>query len=104
MEVVLDNLHITEELELVLDLYEVVTRPGVDTPRDLNGNRDEIVDNLLEDISDTAVLRVGLDGWVEDDGPLAVVKVLEVDSDLKDWWVTVNGVVSDVDLVCKVSH
>jgi hypothetical protein len=104
MEVVLDYLHGTIELELIFDFNKIITSSGIDTAWNLDGNRNEVINELLEDISDTILACVRLDCGVEDDSSLAVLEVFQVNSNLKDWWIAVDSVVLDVDLVSKVFH
>jgi hypothetical protein len=51
-EVVKDNLHGSIELELILDLNQVITLASVKT-RDLDRNRNEVINDTLDDITDT---------------------------------------------------
>jgi hypothetical protein len=54
----------SEKLELILDLDEEITSGGgvlgVET-RDLDGDGDEIVDNSVDDVSDTVLAVVSFD-------------------------------------------
>jgi hypothetical protein len=54
----------SEKLELILDLDEEITSGGgvfgVET-RDLDGDGDEIVDDSVDDVSDTVLAVVGFD-------------------------------------------
>jgi len=105
MEVSLDDLHAAVELELILDLNKIVTCSGINTAwLDLNGDGDEVVNDLLEDVPDTVLADVAVDGWVEHDCSLAVLEVLKVHSDFEDWRVAVDLVVLDVDLIGEVLH
>jgi hypothetical protein len=52
MEVIENDLHGTEQLELIFDLDKVVTLARIETS-DLNCNRNEIIDNALDDIANT---------------------------------------------------
>jgi hypothetical protein len=60
VELVGHILHGSEQLELILDLNQVVTSVGVKSWH-LNGDGDEVIQDLLNDISDSVTLRVALD-------------------------------------------
>lgn len=99
LEMVRDDLDRSEKLELILDFDQIVTAIGIKTVHhDSNGN--EIVHNVLENISDTASFGVASNGWVEDD-----LTVSQVDFDVEHWWNHwVLFVVSNADLVGQVGH
>jgi hypothetical protein len=88
----------SEDLELVLDLRKVVTGVCVKTLH-LDREGHEIVDDLLDDISDTVAPWAVVDWWVEDD-----ISVLQVDPDVEDREQLVVSVVRYTDLVGKVAH
>lgn len=60
VELVGHILHGSEQLELILYLDQVVTSVGVKSWH-LNGDGDEVIQDLLDDISDSVALRVALD-------------------------------------------
>ena len=55
IELIGNILHSTKEIELILNLNQVVTRVGVKSWH-LNRDRDEVVQNLLDDVSDSIAL------------------------------------------------
>jgi len=91
-------LHGTEELELILDLNQVITRIGVQSWH-LDANRDKVVQDFLDDISNTILSAVGLNSWVKDD-----ISISQVNLDVEHWWKSLMFVVGDADLVGKVVH
>ena len=98
IELVSDILHGTEQVELVLDLNQVVTRVGVKSWH-LNRNGDEVVQNLLDDISNSVSLGLTGDWWIEDH-----LSISQVDLDVEHWGKQVVLVVGDGDLVGQESH
>jgi hypothetical protein len=97
-EVMGDDLDRSEEIELILDLNQVITGVRVETGHhDRDGN--EIVHDVLENVSDTASSGVAANGWVEDD-----LTVSQVDLDVEHWWEVVLPVVSNADLVGQECH
>jgi hypothetical protein len=54
LNIVCDSLHGSEKLELILDLDQVITGVGIKTSH-LNGDRNEIINNLLKNILDTCL-------------------------------------------------
>jgi hypothetical protein len=65
IKVVGDALNGTKQLELVLDLDQVVTGGRVETSGHLNGQRDEVLHNLTNDVADTVLTLIGSNGWVK---------------------------------------
>jgi hypothetical protein len=89
-------------LELILDFNEEISTSGgvlgVKT-RDLDGDGDEIIDNGVNDVSDTALTVVGLDRGDEGE-----VSTLKVDLDLENGRPHVDLVLLDVELVSHELH
>jgi len=61
VEVLLNDLHASKKLELILDLNKIITCTCVDTAWDHDSNRDEVIHDLLDDIPDTILLVVAVD-------------------------------------------
>jgi hypothetical protein len=89
-------------LELILDFNEEISTSGgvlgVKT-RDLDGDGDEIIDDGVNDVSDTALTVVGLDRGDEGE-----VSTLKVDLDLENGRPHVDLVLLDVELVSHELH
>jgi len=98
IQVIRNNLSGTEKLELILDFNQVITSVGINTS-DRAGKRNEILDNLVDNISDTVFARVALNAWVEDD-----FTVLETDFNVKHGLESMMTVVRDTDLVREELH
>jgi len=75
MEVVLNNLHGSIQLELIFDFNKIITCCCINTAWNLYSNRNEVINDLLEDISDTTLFCVGLDCGVEDNCSFTVIEV-----------------------------
>lgn len=102
LNVLIDNLHCTEEGELILDLDKEISS-NVTSGRvksiDLDSNGDEIIHNTLDKIFDTSFLAVRLNGWIKDN-----ISIKEVDLDIEHWWELMVSIVVNVDLVGKIFH
>jgi hypothetical protein len=98
IELVSDILHGSEQLELIFDLNQVVTRVGVNSWH-LDRDGDEIIQDLLDDISDASSLGTAFDRWVKNN-----FSVSKVNLDVEHWWEKMVLVVRNTDLVSKVLH
>jgi len=56
----------SENGELILNFWKVITTVGIESWH-LDGERNEIIDNFLDDISDTVCFWGIIDWWVEND-------------------------------------
>ena len=101
VKVVGDLLHSAEKLELILDFDQVVTSGGflVVNTLNLDGNRDEIVNKLVDNIADARLTLVAADRWLE-----CEFVIEQVDLDIEDGRPHVSEVQLDVDLVTQVLH
>lgn len=96
----------SEDLELVLHFWQVVSRSGIKTLH-LDSKRNEIIDNLLDDISDTVLLWAEVNWWVKNDiTDFSTVDLhfLQVNPDIEYRQKPVMFVVRDANLVSKVAH
>jgi len=93
--------HRVEELKLISDFNKVISASGVLVIKagDLDGDRDEIVGDLVEDVPDAVASLVRLDRGEE-----VEFSVNEVNLDLEDGSPHMNSVGVEVDLVGKESH
>lgn len=65
----------------------------------MNGNTDEVFNDLIDDVFDTVLSGVGSNSWVKAD-----VSVSQVNSDVEHWEQLVMLIVVDVDLVSQEVH
>jgi hypothetical protein len=101
IEVTVDHLEGTEEDELILDLNkEITTSLGLEIK---SGNKDrdhdEVINNLLDNVSDTILSSVALDRRSEAD-----ITFLKVNLDVEHSGIVVVSIVLDVDLISQVQH
>jgi hypothetical protein len=97
-EVLGELLHGSINDELIFDLNKIITESGIKS-WNLNGQRNEIINDTLEDIFDSIFFTVAADTWVED-----YFSINQVNSDVKDWWISVMFVVWNADLVGQEAH
>lgn len=96
-----------EQFELILDFDQVITVVGgvvrvlgsINTTRHHNSQRNEISNNLVNDVTDTIFTLVRLNSWFELD-----LSVFKVYFDVKDWGKTIMFVVMDRKLIFQVLH
>ena len=101
VEVAADIFHGVEELELISDFDKVISTSGILVIKagDLDSNRDEIVGDLVEDVSDAVASLVRLDRGEE-----VKFAINEVNSDLKNRGPHADSVRVEVDLVSQEGH
>jgi hypothetical protein len=97
-EVVSHDLEITKKIKLILDFNQVVTVAGIETHH-LDGERDEVIGYLHDDITNTVSTLARLNGRLELD-----ITVSEVNLDIKHWWKLIVLVVLDANLVREKIH
>jgi hypothetical protein len=98
VEVTSDVLELSHEQELVLDFVQEITVSGIKT-RHLGGKRDEVLNNLVDDVTNTVLTVVANNGWLKEH-----VVSLKVDLDVEDGLKTVVLVVFNGELVEQVLH
>jgi hypothetical protein len=101
LEVVFEGLDRTEQHELVFDLDEEITsriEASVQS-RNESSDRDEVIDNLLEDVADTVLALIALDRRIKLDLPVSQVQL-----DVEHWRITLELVHLDTDLVSQELH
>ena len=98
MEVFRDNLHWSKELKLIFNLNKVIAGSGINT-RHLNGNRNKITNNFLDDIFNTILSFIAYDWGIEYN-----FTILKVYFDVKHWRMTVMFIINNWDLIGHVSH
>lgn len=94
-----DALNLTEELELILDLDQVVTGGRVETLRHLDGERDEVLHDQVNDITDTVLAFIAANGGVKLNFAIG-----EGHFDVKDGSQAVLHVVLVANLLSHVGH
>jgi len=104
MEVLLNDLHTSKKCELIFNFNKVITSSCVNTAWNLDGNRNEVIHNFLDDVSYTVLFVVALDWWVKYNGSLSTREIFKINTNFKDWWVSMHSVILDIDLVSKVFH
>jgi hypothetical protein len=77
--VVGNDLHASEECELVLDFNQVVTITRVKSGGS-DGDADEVLDDFVDNVSDSVTSAVRANSWVEAD-----VSISQVHSDIEHW-------------------
>jgi len=104
VHVVLDVLKGSEKHELVLDFNKVITGTAILVVKagNLDGNRDEIADDFVDDVSNTVVALVALERGNEVQVGFRAVN--EVHLNLKDRSPHVVDVSLDADLLAQVVH
>jgi hypothetical protein len=98
VEVTSDVLELSHEQELILDFVQEITISGVKT-RHLGSKRDEVLNNLVDDVTNTVLTVVANNGWLKEH-----VVSLKVDLDVEDGLKTVVLVVFNGELVEQVLH
>jgi hypothetical protein len=96
-----------EQFELILDFDQVITVVGgivrvlgsINTTRHHNSQRNEISNNLVNDVTDTIFTGVRLDSWFELD-----LSIFKVDFNVKDWGKTIMSIVMNRKLIFQVLH
>jgi len=96
-----------EQFELIFDFDQVVTVVGgivrvlgsINTTRHHNSQRNEISNNLVNDVTDTIFTVVRLDSWFELD-----LSIFKVDFNVKDWGKTIMSIVMNRKLIFQVLH
>lgn len=83
---------------LIFDLYQVITLSSINS-NNLNGKRNEIINNTLENVLDTITFSVASDGWVKDD-----FSINQIDSNIENWLETMVFVVWNTDLISEIAH
>jgi len=96
-----------EQFELIFDFDQVVTVVGgivrvlgsINTTRHHNSQRNEISNNLVNDVTDTIFTVVRLDSWFE-----LNLSIFKVDFNVKDWGKTIMSIVMNRKLIFQVLH
>jgi len=96
-----------EQFELIFDFDQVVTVVGgivrvlgsINTTRHHNSQRNEISNNLVNDVTDTIFTVVRLDSWFELD-----LSIFKVDFNVKDWGKTIMSIIMNRKLIFQVLH
>jgi len=98
VEVIGELLHGSVDNVLILDLNKVITYSSIKS-WNLNSKRNEIINNSLEDVSETILFTVAANTWIKDN-----FSIDQVNSDIKDWWIAMMSVVWNTDLVRQEAH
>lgn len=96
-----------EQFELIFDFDQVVTVVGgivrvlgsINTTGHHDSQRNEISNNLVNDVTDTIFTVVRLDSWFELD-----LSIFKVDFNVKDWGKTIMSIVMNRKLIFQVLH
>jgi hypothetical protein len=96
-----------EQFELIFDFDQVVTVVGgivrvlgsINTTRHHNSQRNEISNNLVNDVTDTIFTVVRLDSWFE-----LNLSIFKVDFNVKDWGKTIMSIIMNRKLIFQVLH
>ena len=83
---------------MIFDFRQVITLVGVESG-DRDGDRDEIINYLLDNIPDTRSFVSVVNWWIENN-----CSISQVNSDVENWKQLMVLVVSDTDLISEVLH